>query len=371
MSKGIKKEDIIISPVEYLNKKKIAIVSVPYPKELLLKDIDFVNQSEIRVIINSESEELHRYMKQNGNVIDIGDISEMVEIYDYYFEDLYFEINGNEMIFNLSTPVFEPLVEMNLRGLIELYAQMFWISDIHIKEGNREDAKREIERIVKEKYKVHLSYENGVINLVGANQEIHNEIDSWQEPKRTIDNFMQSVEELIEKNAKNQVYEILRKVNKEDVCYPYTHYLKGVILKKDNCFQEALNEFSYCLDNNINREKSLEFRSDCYSMLKMYELAINDINRLQDIIGYRKEIYVKRGVNLLHLNRTSEALQEFNKALEISPEYGYALYNRGVAYYRLGEKILAERDMRQALKCEPENSAWSSEYERFFGNLNG
>ena len=51
-------------------------------------------------------------------------------------------------------------------------------------------------------------------------------------------------------------------------------------------------------------------------------------------------------------------------------DYGYALYNRGVAYYKLGEKILAEKEMRQALKYEPENSTWRSEYETFFGQLN-
>lgn len=370
MSKGIKKEEIIISPVEYLDKKKIAISCVEYPKELLLKDIDFVNQSEIRVIINSKSEELQRYMEQNGNVIDIGDISEMVEIYDYYFEDLYFEINDNKMIFNLSKPIFEPLEEKSLRSLIELYAQMFWISDTHLEKVDREDVKREIERIVKEKYNVYLANDNGVVKLLGVNQEIHNEIDSWQEPKRTIDNFVRRVEELIEKNANNQIYEILKKVDKEDVCYPYTFYLKGIMLKKDNCFQEALDKFSYCIDNNVNKEKSLEFRSYCYSMLGMYELAINDINSLQDFIGYRKEIYVKRGVDLLHLNRNLDALQEFNKALEISSSYGYALYNRGVAYYRLGDKILAENDMRRAIECEPEKSRWSSEYEKFFGKIN-
>ena len=73
---------------------------------------------------------------------------------------------------------------------------------------------------------------------------------------------------------------------------------------------------------------------------------------------------------LLYLNRNSDALQEFNKALEISSNYGYALYNRGVAHYRLGDKILAERDMRKALEYEPENLTWSSEYEAFFGKLN-
>ena len=45
----------------------------------------------------------------------------------------------------------------------------------------------------------------------------------------------------------------------------------NIILKKDNCLQEAIEEFSYCINNNVNIEKALEYRSYCFSMLKMYK----------------------------------------------------------------------------------------------------
>ena len=81
---GVGKDNIIISPVQYVNRQENSVSLVPYPHELLLKDNYYSNQSEIRIIINSNSDELIQYMNDNNNIIDIGDISDIVDIYDYY-----------------------------------------------------------------------------------------------------------------------------------------------------------------------------------------------------------------------------------------------------------------------------------------------
>lgn len=88
---GIEENEIIISPVEYLNKKCVTMSALPYPHELLLKDEYYRKQSEIRIIINSQNPKLLEYMAKNNNTIDIGSIESFANIYDYYFKDLLIE----------------------------------------------------------------------------------------------------------------------------------------------------------------------------------------------------------------------------------------------------------------------------------------
>ena len=98
----IRDEEIIISPVQYIEKKKIAMSILDYPKELLLKDKCFEEQSEVRIIVNSKNKAYLEYMEKNNNIINIGNIEDIAELYDYYFEDLVIEkTSKNSIEFNL------------------------------------------------------------------------------------------------------------------------------------------------------------------------------------------------------------------------------------------------------------------------------
>lgn len=124
---GLKEEEIIISPVEYIDKKVVSISAIPYPKELLLKDNHYSKQSEIRIIINSQNEKFVKYMKDNNNTIDIGNIEDITEIYDYYFKDLLIEKTGkNSIIFTLPKPTLESFEEMDLERIIKYNSASFF-----------------------------------------------------------------------------------------------------------------------------------------------------------------------------------------------------------------------------------------------------
>ena len=175
---GVPKENIIISPVDYVDLREKFINSVPQPYELLLKDMDFSNQSEVRIIINSTSKKMINYMKEHNNVIDIGKIDDLVTIYDYYFHDLLIEKRGNTIYFTLPFPEYIELSKLTLRELLSHYIQIYndklpYETTI----DKRKDILKGIEDIIREKYQIYLSINNGQINLSNVNENIEDLLD--------------------------------------------------------------------------------------------------------------------------------------------------------------------------------------------------
>ena len=173
---GVSNDNIIISPVQYVNRQEISGFLVPYPHELLLKDDYYSNQSEVRIIINSTDSKLIQYMNDNNNIIDIGDISDIVDIYDYYFDDLMLEKNGNVLLFTLPFPIEEKLDDMTLRRLLSIFVQ---VSNDELPYDTSLDERFKIISLIKEvirkKYNIFLSVEDGQIrlsNVVGNLEEL-------------------------------------------------------------------------------------------------------------------------------------------------------------------------------------------------------
>lgn len=173
---GVSNENVIISPIQYVNHQETSCYLVPYPNELLLKDNYYSNQSEVRIIINSTNSKLIQYMKDNNNIIDIGDISDIVDIYDYYFEDLILEKNGNTLSFTLPFSIEKELDEMPLRRLLSIFVQ---VSNDELPYDTSLAERIEIISLIKEiirkKYNIFLSVEDGQIklsNVVGNLEEL-------------------------------------------------------------------------------------------------------------------------------------------------------------------------------------------------------
>ena len=175
---GISKNDIIISPIEYVDLRKPFVSFVPTPYELLLKDNDFSNQSEVRIIINSSNDKLIKYMKEHNNIINVGDISDIVTIYDNYFHDLLLEKRDNTLLFTLPFPIDEELSKSTLRELLSYYIQ---ISNDRLPYEttikDREEMLHGISDIVNEKYGIDIIDRDGNITLSNVTGNIEEILD--------------------------------------------------------------------------------------------------------------------------------------------------------------------------------------------------
>ena len=76
--------------------------------------------------------------------------------------------------------------------------------------------------------------------------------------------------------------------------------------------------------------------------------AIADYDRAIELKPDYAEAYNNRGIANRILECHSEAIADYNRAIELKPDFAEAYNNRGVAYDSLGDKEKARRDFLKA-----------------------
>ncbi len=69
------------------------------------------------------------------------------------------------------------------------------------------------------------------------------------------------------------------------------------------------------------------------------------------------EDYFDRGVASFDLGQYERAIQDFDEAIRLNPEFATAYYNRGLAYADLGQYERAIQDWDEAIRFNPEYAA--------------
>ena len=60
------------------------------------------------------------------------------------------------------------------------------------------------------------------------------------------------------------------------------------------------------------------------------------------------------------MKRYQEALRDFDKAIELKPDYTLAYNNRGVTYFKMKRYDEALRDFERSLALDPNNAQFST-----------
>jgi tetratricopeptide (TPR) repeat protein len=171
------------------------------------------------------------------------------------------------------------------------------------------------------------------------------------------------------------------------------YYQQGVTLESENMYEEALK----CYDNSLQINPKTYFIHQSKAMLlfklekykeaaRSYEeVAKSSNNRFMEIIvnnlgdklfyskNYEDSIlyfdiaikyfpdkadkaYFNKAVSLHYLFRYEEALQCYDKAIEINPEFSFAYSNKGNVYKDLGKLDEAIKWYDKAIELTPEDS---------------
>jgi len=142
-------------------------------------------------------------------------------------------------------------------------------------------------------------------------------------------------------------------------------------------YDKALQDLNVAIKLDSNNFSYYQDRSKVYIELKKYDKALTDISKAISLIEEEKRdsffismYYVDRAV-LYHfyLKDYNMALNDYNKIIEIKPEYSSNYTSRGGCYKELGDNESALVDFNKAIELEPESSSNYSSRGGFYKEL--
>jgi tetratricopeptide (TPR) repeat protein len=124
---------------------------------------------------------------------------------------------------------------------------------------------------------------------------------------------------------------------------------------------QAVTDYTEALKDpalpNDRRATILSDRAVAYARLGQTKLAIDDFNRAAQLFPEYAPVYNNRGNLLLALGYPEEAIKDFNRALVLAPGYAAALSNRAGAYAKVGHNDQAISDYTAAVRLMPQAAA--------------
>jgi tetratricopeptide (TPR) repeat protein len=125
--------------------------------------------------------------------------------------------------------------------------------------------------------------------------------------------------------------------------------------------QQAVLSYTEALKDtalpNDRRAAILNDRGVAYIKLGMARQAIEDFNLAAQLFPEFAATYNNRGNLLLSLGLLKEAVKDFDRSIVLAPGYAAAYNNRAGAYVRLGQLDDAIRDYSKAIQLLPANPA--------------
>ena len=84
-----------------------------------------------------------------------------------------------------------------------------------------------------------------------------------------------------------------------------------------------------------------------------YEEAINDYDKAIELYSNDVSFYYIRGLINVELGKYEEAINDYDEAIELDPDNSYCYCNREVAYEKMGEYEEAINDYNKAIELDP------------------
>ncbi|MGZ3592372.1 MAG: tetratricopeptide repeat protein [Syntrophales bacterium] len=122
-----------------------------------------------------------------------------------------------------------------------------------------------------------------------------------------------------------------------------TYYLKnGSVEKSISALTEAINIYP--------ETESYLKRGNAYIRLGNYKQAISDYDRAIEINPNYVKAYINRGNTYINLGNYKQAISDYDRAIEINPNYAFVYYNRSLCYANLGNQKQAIEDLKTAAR---------------------
>lgn len=140
--------------------------------------------------------------------------------------------------------------------------------------------------------------------------------------------------------------------------YPAYHNLGNALIKLER-FDAAIKAFQAVNSRNSAFNHALGRQREAlgYAFLQrgMHEEALEEFKRALEVSPFSTSARIGSGIAKMHIHRLVGALEDFNRVLTRNPGNTEALINRSVLFLRLSEYSKAEADLKKLLAIDPEH----------------
>ncbi len=140
---------------------------------------------------------------------------------------------------------------------------------------------------------------------------------------------------------------------------PFFYKSRAIANLEQNRFEEALDD----IETVISCFRRGNYGSTTYHDPVSLEETANALRTFVTLPANSSEYFLQRGLYLIYSDRFEAAIEDFTQALSIDSKTVYALYHRGIARARIGDKEGAVQDIEAFLLVCPEESQ-DAEYAR-------
>ncbi|MFA7337058.1 MAG: tetratricopeptide repeat protein [Candidatus Obscuribacterales bacterium] len=140
------------------------------------------------------------------------------------------------------------------------------------------------------------------------------------------------------------------------------HWSYGLLLMAQHKYTEAIREFTQAIGLDSNYAMPYYHRAESYALSKKYSEAIADYSKVLEMKQRNSnldlDVYFSRAACHGRLKAFAEGIKDLNKVLtfKISPNlHAEILSNRGALYEGLGNKTQALNDYEAAMELAPDN----------------
>ncbi len=129
---------------------------------------------------------------------------------------------------------------------------------------------------------------------------------------------------------------------------PVGFYEKGLIEIDKRNFGKAIICFSVEIKSSLKMKEAFQARGYCKEMIYSYKAARRDYDKALEIDPDYADALLSRATNKDDAGEYDGALKDYNHVIELEPDNGLAYYNRGNTKFNLGDKSGACMDWSKA-----------------------
>ncbi|WP_392481179.1 tetratricopeptide repeat protein [Nostoc sp. C110] len=131
----------------------------------------------------------------------------------------------------------------------------------------------------------------------------------------------------------------------------------GLKAYDEKLYQVTLEMFTAVLQNSRIEVKwqpiALGWRGETYSLMERYSEALEDFDRAIELDPKYDWAIASRGQTYRSMKRYVEALKDFDRAIELDPKLDWAIASRGLTHSLMGSHAKALQDLDRAIEINP------------------